>query len=114
MMGSSSDTVLFWTDALAGSWELVTLYRGAVGVRIQNNYFHNYIFTAIRCGADVGYVMDCHQTWIGNNYIYAKPFRTLTGDSAGIYFCTHWFNPGMVPYPCAVRTVLYSALASWS
>lgn len=40
--------------------------------------------------------MDCHQTFIGNNYIHARPFKTLTGDSAGIYFCTHWFNPGTV------------------
>lgn len=56
-----------------GHWELITIYRGAVGVTIRNNYLHGFQFVAIRCGARVSEVMDCHHNVIANNLIWNPP-----------------------------------------
>ncbi|CAI6008059.1 unnamed protein product [Closterium sp. NIES-65] len=73
----------------------IVLHRGAVGVTVTNNYIHDYIFAGIRCGADVHYSGDCMLTRINSNLVISSG-RNLNGDydSAGIYYCTHWFNPG--------------------
>ncbi|GJP83187.1 hypothetical protein CLOP_g13375 [Closterium sp. NIES-67] len=73
----------------------IVLHRGAVGVTVANNYVHDYIFAGIRCGADVHYSGDCMLTRINSNLVISSG-RNLNGDydSAGIYYCTHWFNPG--------------------
>ncbi|CAI5966672.1 unnamed protein product [Closterium sp. NIES-64] len=66
-----------------------------VGVRVVQNFVHDYGFAGIRCGADVRNQGDCMLGFIGYNYVYSR-LRNMTGaaDSAGIYYCTHWFNPG--------------------
>jgi len=68
-----------------------------VGVTVTNNYLHDFLFTGVRCGADVGTVMDCHHNNITNNFIYNPPeySRSVTDvNNAGIYTVTHWYNPG--------------------
>ncbi|CAI7790359.1 unnamed protein product [Closterium sp. NIES-54] len=73
----------------------LVVYNGAVGVRVVQNFVHDYGFAGIRCGADVRNQGDCMLGFIGYNYVYSR-LRNMTGaaDSAGIYYCTHWFNPG--------------------
>jgi len=39
-------TVSLWP--LAGGWELITLYRGAVGVTVTNNYFAQLFVHGVR------------------------------------------------------------------
>ncbi|CAI5996141.1 unnamed protein product [Closterium sp. NIES-65] len=75
----------------------IVLYRGAVGVKVFRNYVHDFIFAGIRCGADVHFSGDCMMTNVSNNLVVAKG-RNTNGDhdAAGIYYCTHWFNPGNV------------------
>ncbi|CAI5509892.1 unnamed protein product [Closterium sp. Naga37s-1] len=75
----------------------IVLYRGAVGVKVFRNYVHDFIFAGIRCGADVHFAGDCMMTNVSNNLVVAKG-RNTNGDhdAAGIYYCTHWFNPGNV------------------
>ncbi|GJP41963.1 hypothetical protein CLOM_g1574 [Closterium sp. NIES-68] len=75
----------------------IVLYRGAVGVKVYRNYVHDFIFAGIRCGADVHFAGDCMMTNVSNNLVIAKG-RNTNGDhdAAGIYYCTHWFNPGNV------------------
>jgi len=88
---------LFFFFFGAGGWELITLYRGAVGVTVTRNYLHDFLFVGVRCGADTGYIMDCHLNNITYNYIwnpeiYSTNFTDV--NNAGIYTCTHFFNPG--------------------
>ncbi|CAI5476684.1 unnamed protein product [Closterium sp. Yama58-4] len=73
----------------------IVLHRGAVGITVNNNFVHNFIFAGIRCGADVHYSGDCMLTRINWNRVVASG-RNTNGDhdAAGIYYCTHWFNPG--------------------
>ncbi|CAI7790360.1 unnamed protein product [Closterium sp. NIES-53] len=73
----------------------IVLHRGAVGITVTNNFVHNFIFAGIRCGADVHYSGDCMLTRINWNRVVASG-RNTNGDhdAAGIYYCTHWFNPG--------------------
>ncbi|CAI5476683.1 unnamed protein product [Closterium sp. Yama58-4] len=73
----------------------LVVYNGAVGVRVVQNFVHDYGFAGIRCGADVRNQGDCMLGFIGYNYVYSR-LRNMTGaaDSAGIYYCIHWFNPG--------------------
>ncbi|CAI5931949.1 unnamed protein product [Closterium sp. NIES-65] len=75
----------------------IVIYRGAVGVTVRNNYVHDYLFAGIRCGADVSLQGDCMLSTISNNLVVATA-RNMSGDqdAAGIYYCTHWFNPGNV------------------
>ncbi|CAI7855974.1 unnamed protein product, partial [Closterium sp. NIES-54] len=73
----------------------IVLYFGAVGVTVSNNYVHDFIFAGIVCGAFVSYVGDCMLSTISNNLVVATG-RNISGDmdASGIYFNTHWFNPG--------------------
>eukprot|EP00475_Leptophrys_vorax_P003899 TRINITY_DN12276_c0_g1_i1.p1 TRINITY_DN12276_c0_g1~~TRINITY_DN12276_c0_g1_i1.p1 ORF type:complete len:415 (+),score=0.61 TRINITY_DN12276_c0_g1_i1:118-1245(+) len=75
----------------------IVIYGGSVGVIVRNNYVHDFIFAGIRCGADVHFAGDCMFATISNNLVVAAG-RNRNGDldAAGIYFCTHWFNPGNV------------------
>ncbi|GJP44590.1 hypothetical protein CLOM_g3968 [Closterium sp. NIES-68] len=84
-----SNNVVFGADTP------LVVYNGAVGVKVVHNYVHTYGFAGIRCGADVRNQGDCMLGFIGYNYVYSR-LRNMTGaaDSAGIYYCTHWFNPG--------------------
>ncbi|CAI5964960.1 unnamed protein product, partial [Closterium sp. NIES-64] len=95
--------------ALLKSWVAITnnevygvdqpiiLLNGAVGVMVRRNYIHDFLFAGIRCGADVHNQGDCMLTTISNNLIVASG-RNMSGDqdAAGIYYCTHFFNPGNV------------------
>ncbi|CAI7850807.1 unnamed protein product [Closterium sp. NIES-54] len=95
--------------ALLKSWVAITnnevygvdqpiiLLNGAVGVMVRRNYIHDFLFAGIRCGADVHNQGDCMLTTISNNLIVASG-RNMSGDqdAAGIYYCTHYFNPGNV------------------
>ncbi|CAI5510635.1 unnamed protein product [Closterium sp. Naga37s-1] len=75
----------------------IVMHLGAVGVTVINNFIHDFGFAGIRCGADVHYAGDCMLTNISNNIVYNWR-RNSSGDvdSAGIYYCTHWFSPGNV------------------
>ncbi|CAI5991600.1 unnamed protein product [Closterium sp. NIES-64] len=75
----------------------IVMHWGAVGVTVVNNFIHDFGFAGIRCGADVHFVGDCMLTNISNNIVYNWR-RNSSGDvdSAGIYYCTHWFSPGNV------------------
>ncbi|GJP42358.1 hypothetical protein CLOM_g1932 [Closterium sp. NIES-68] len=91
---TSSKNVITNNDVF-GAWELVNLYRGSIGVKVHNNFLHDYLFAGFRCGADVHYSWDCMLTSVKNNFVFTPQSKgRLTFDSAGIYFCTHWFNPG--------------------
>lgn len=70
----------------------VLLYRGSVGVNIIYNYFFNFTFAAIQCGHDAHNVGDCMLMNI--NYNYIANGGNAAGDGTGIYFDTHWYNPG--------------------
>eukprot|EP00475_Leptophrys_vorax_P016951 TRINITY_DN23467_c0_g2_i2.p1 TRINITY_DN23467_c0_g2~~TRINITY_DN23467_c0_g2_i2.p1 ORF type:complete len:471 (+),score=-1.24 TRINITY_DN23467_c0_g2_i2:23-1414(+) len=73
----------------------IVLYNGAVGVTVTNNYVHDFVFTGIRCGADVSYQGDCMLSRISRNLVVNRRSNSNGDyDSAGIYWCTHWFNPG--------------------
>ncbi|CAI5490752.1 unnamed protein product [Closterium sp. Naga37s-1] len=90
----SSKNVITNNDVF-GAWELINLYRGSIGVKVHNNFLHDYLFAGFRCGADVHYSWDCMLTSVKNNFVFTPQSKgRLTFDSAGIYFCTHWFNPG--------------------
>ncbi|GJP72359.1 hypothetical protein CLOP_g3101 [Closterium sp. NIES-67] len=75
----------------------IVLQNGAVGVIARNNYIHDFLFAGIRCGADVYNQGDCMLTTISNNLIVASG-RNMSGDhdAAGIYYCTHFYNPGNI------------------
>ncbi|CAI5509894.1 unnamed protein product, partial [Closterium sp. Naga37s-1] len=75
----------------------IVMHWGAVGVAVINNFVHDFGFAGIRCGADVHFAGDCMLSNISNNIVYNWR-RNSSGDadSAGIYFCTHWFSPGNV------------------
>lgn len=97
-------------------WEGITLFRGSVGVTVRNNELNDFLFVGIRCGADTGYVMDCHLNVLAYNFMTnpGKYVEEVTEvNHAGIYFCTHWFNPGEAPTPCPalVSPVKHSVLA---
>ena len=69
--------------------------RGAVGVFVHNNYIHDYGFAGIRCGNLMSAQGDCMMTRIYHNYVYKYwPEAGKTDDSGGIYYNTHWINPG--------------------
>ncbi|CAI7752004.1 unnamed protein product, partial [Closterium sp. NIES-54] len=75
----------------------IVMHWGAVGVTVINNFVHDFGFAGIRCGADVHFAGDCMLSNISNNIVYNWQ-RNSSGDadSAGIYYCTHWFSPGNV------------------
>ncbi|CAI7832474.1 unnamed protein product, partial [Closterium sp. NIES-54] len=72
----------------------IVMHWGAVGVTVINNFVHDFGFAGIRCGADVHFAGDCMLSNISNNIVYNWQ-RNSSGDadSAGIYYCTHWFSP---------------------
>eukprot|EP00271_Cylindrocystis_brebissonii_P016645 TRINITY_DN406_c0_g2_i2.p1 TRINITY_DN406_c0_g2~~TRINITY_DN406_c0_g2_i2.p1 ORF type:complete len:347 (+),score=27.11 TRINITY_DN406_c0_g2_i2:263-1303(+) len=72
----------------------VILMGGAAGVTVRNNYIHNFSFSAIQCGQNVGNVADCMLMTFAYNYIITEPGVVANNDGAGIYFDTHWANPG--------------------
>ncbi|GJP59757.1 hypothetical protein CLOP_g15126 [Closterium sp. NIES-67] len=90
---TSSENIISNND-LFGAWELIYLYRGTIGATVRNNFLHDYLFAGFRCGADVHFAWDCALTTVAHNFVFSPQKKDLTGDSAGIYFCTHWFNPG--------------------
>jgi len=80
-----------------GGFELITLYRGATGVTVTNNYLHDYMFVGIRCGADFGYQFDCYMNNFTNNLItnpwwYSSSVTDV--NNAGILHVHTLFNPG--------------------
>ncbi|CAI5518436.1 unnamed protein product [Closterium sp. Naga37s-1] len=90
---TSSENIVSNND-LFGAWELIYLYRGTIGATVRNNFLHDYLFSGFRCGADVHFAWDCALTTVKHNFVFSPQKKNLTGDSAGIYFCTHWFSPG--------------------
>ncbi|CAI5992232.1 unnamed protein product [Closterium sp. NIES-64] len=90
---TSSENIISNND-LFGAWELIYLYRGTIGATVRNNFLHDYLFSGFRCGADVHFAWDCALTTVKHNFVFSPQKKNLTGDSAGIYFCTHWFSPG--------------------
>ncbi|CAI5476776.1 unnamed protein product [Closterium sp. Yama58-4] len=90
---TSSQNIISNND-LFGAWELIYLYRGTIGATVRNNFLHDYLFSGFRCGADVHFAWDCALTTVKHNFVFSPQKKNLTGDSAGIYFCTHWFSPG--------------------
>ncbi|CAI5531551.1 unnamed protein product [Closterium sp. Naga37s-1] len=90
---TSSENIISNND-LFGAWELIYLYRGTIGATVSNNFLHGYLFSGFRCGADVHFAWDCALTTVKHNFVFSPQKKNLTGDSAGIYFCTHWFSPG--------------------
>ena len=62
---------------------------------MQNNYIHDYGSAGIQCGDYLQNQGDCMLSNIRRNRIYS-PLANITGsgDAAGIYFNTHWLNPG--------------------
>ena len=73
----------------------VVLHQGAVGVDVFNNYIHGFGFAGIRCGDYISYQGDCMLSNIFYNSVFS-PRANATGDAdaAGIYYNTHWINPG--------------------
>lgn len=88
------------------------------GITIKNNNIHNFTFTAIQCGQNVGNVADCMFSTFSHNYIYTETWVPFNHDAAGIYFDTHWVNPGELNpafsnvffhrHKALLRDVLYS------
>ncbi|CAI5463263.1 unnamed protein product [Closterium sp. Yama58-4] len=78
-----------------GAYMPVLLHVGAVGAVVRNNYVHDFVFAGITCGNMVHSQGDCMLSTISNNLVVAAG-RNLTGgwDATGIYFVTHWNNPG--------------------
>ena len=67
-----------------------------MGVDVYNNYIHNCDFTAICCGDIINAVGDCMASNIFRNFIYNPPSKEWgqNTDASGIYYQTHWLNPG--------------------
>ena len=79
----------------ADSYDAIVLHEGAVGVDVYNNYVFNYGFAGIRCGDYISFQGDCMLTNVFRNLVYSKRSNvTGDGDAAGIYYNTHFFNPG--------------------
>lgn len=93
--GLVRSNILISNNEVYGVHTPIVLYNGAVGVTVRNNYVHDYVFTGIRCGADVSYQGDCMLTSISRNIVINRKVNSNGDyDSAGIYWCTHWINPG--------------------
>ncbi|CAI5481280.1 unnamed protein product, partial [Closterium sp. Yama58-4] len=87
--------VYITNNEIYGAYMPVLLHVGAVGAVVRNNYVHDFVFAAITCGNMVHSQGDCMLSTISNNLVVAAG-RNLTGgwDATGIYFVTHWINPG--------------------
>ncbi|CAI5978676.1 unnamed protein product, partial [Closterium sp. NIES-64] len=72
----------------------IMLFRGAVGVNIIGNRLSHFTLNSIQLGWGQSNVGDAMLTLIAQND-FVHGFGQL-GDSAGIYFNTHWVNPGNV------------------
>lgn len=90
-----SDNIVSNSD-ISGNSQGVILYYMAVGVTVRNNEIHNFSMMGIQCGMNIHNVADCMLSTISNNLIYTEPFVNYWGDGAGIYFDTHYINPGNV------------------
>ena len=66
--------------------------NGAVGVFVHNNYIHDFGFAGIRCGHLMSSQGHCMMTRIYRNHVYKS--QPKADDSGGIYYNTHWINPG--------------------
>ncbi|GJP40445.1 hypothetical protein CLOM_g121 [Closterium sp. NIES-68] len=84
-------------NEIYGTYLPVLLQLGVVGAIFKNNHVHDYVWAAIVCGNMVHSQGDCMLTSISNNLVVAKG-RNLTGggDATGIYYVTHWNNPGNI------------------
>ena len=83
------------SSRLAGTDNGIVLHEGAVGVDVYNNFIHDYGFAGIRCGDYISQQGDCMLAYIFRNLVYSRKSNVSgDGDAAGIYFNTHWFNPG--------------------
>eukprot|EP00850_Spirogloea_muscicola_P011154 SM000068S20586 [mRNA] locus=s68:359943:372898:- [translate_table: standard] len=71
----------------------VLLAGSAVGVTVSNNYCHSLHWTCVQIGLGITNVADSLNHNITNNFILVRPGEKVT-DAAGIYFATHWYNPG--------------------
>ncbi|CAI5958996.1 unnamed protein product [Closterium sp. NIES-65] len=82
-------------NEIYGAYLPVLFQFGVVGAVFKNNHVHDYVWAAITCGNMVHLQGDCMLTSISNNLVVAKG-RNLTGggDATGIYYVTHWNNPG--------------------
>lgn len=90
-----TDTCAVVVFVLKCSYCLSDLFcRQAVGVTIAFNHFENNFFTAIECGKNVHDIGDCMLSTIVYNYIHVTPDYVTLPDYGGIYFDTHWTNPG--------------------
>eukprot|EP00897_Mesotaenium_endlicherianum_P002654 jgi/Mesen1/2416/ME000157S01550 len=70
----------------------VYLSRQSVGVTVQHNFLYNFTFAGIQCGQGQHNVMDCALNRFIQNYIDND--GNNIHDATGIYFDTHWYNPG--------------------
>eukprot|EP00897_Mesotaenium_endlicherianum_P004561 jgi/Mesen1/4132/ME000218S03247 len=67
---------------------------GSVGTQIANNYFTQFSWAAVQIGQGVHNAGDAMMTRVERNYIYTAPTDKKTFDNTGIYYDTHWVNPG--------------------
>ncbi|CAI7767365.1 unnamed protein product, partial [Closterium sp. NIES-53] len=72
----------------------IMLFRGAVGVDIIGNRLSHFTLNSIQLGWGQSNVGDAMLTLVAQND-FVHGFGQL-GDSAGIYFNTHWVNPGNI------------------
>ena len=97
---------------LPGASNGVVLHQGAVGVDVFNNYIHGFGFAGIRCGDYVSFQGDCMLTNVFYNSVFS-PRANVTGDAdaAGIYYNTHWINPGELVLRACRQGVILCSLA---
>ena len=70
------------------------MHIGAVGIKVFNNYIHDYGFAGIRCGDFISQQGDCMLTNIKRNLVINPQVNvSIPGDTGGIYYNTHWLNP---------------------
>eukprot|EP00850_Spirogloea_muscicola_P011150 SM000068S20582 [mRNA] locus=s68:335688:337798:+ [translate_table: standard] len=71
----------------------VLLAGSSTGVTVNNNYCHDLHWACVQVGLGITNVADSQMHTVMNNFIVVKPGDKGT-DAAGIYFATHWYNPG--------------------
>ena len=62
---------------------------------IYNNLVRDWGFSGIRVGDKISEVFTTAYVDVSQNLVVGKPVNlSVAGDSAGLYWNTHWFGPG--------------------